>query len=341
MTTLRQLRPANLLLLAIVIGTPVNESIAADPAKRTPRTVFNDDAQVLGEAPGKNPAPFIKAWLDRESAAVPFSTFVFLAATPDICFYNTKAGEEYGARRKTAGNRPHIRAMRALKKQNTDALRLVTEHMQAKGKEVLAAIRLSDTHHTRLNTFDDLCSQFAIDHPEYVIKQPDGRTNETALDYSIAAVRDHRMAIMKEIVTDYPVDGLELNFVRWAKHFPRDKGREKAPIMTRYVERIRRMMDNSGRKRKNGKRLTLGVRIPESLHTCWLAWVDIETWVKKGWIDFVVISTWNNTDPQLPVDEFSRFTRPAGVDTIVTMGNMIGSLSAGPPIPRDLSLIHI
>ena len=335
MTTLRQLRPANLLLLAIVIGTPVNESIAADPAKRTPRTVFNDDAQVLGEAPGKNPAPFIKAWLDRESAAVPFSTFVFLAATPDICFYNTKAGEEYGARRKTAGNRPHIRAMRALKKQNTDALRLVTEHMQAKGKEVLAAIRLSDTHHTRLNTFDDLCSQFAIDHPEYVIKQPDGRTNETALDYSIAAVRDHRMAIMKEIVTDYPVDGLELNFVRWAKHFPRDKGREKAPIMTRYVERIRRMMDNSGRKRKNGKRLTLGVRIPESLHTCWLAGVDIETWVKKGWIDFVVISTWNNTDPQLPVDEFSRFTRPAGVDTIVTMGNMIGSLSAGPPIPKD------
>ena len=46
--------------------------------------------------------------------------------------------------------------MRALKKQNTDALRLVTEHMQAKGKEVLAAIRLSDTHHTRLNTFNDL-----------------------------------------------------------------------------------------------------------------------------------------------------------------------------------------
>ena len=39
MTTLRQIRPANLLLLAIVIGTPVNESIAADPAKRTPRTV--------------------------------------------------------------------------------------------------------------------------------------------------------------------------------------------------------------------------------------------------------------------------------------------------------------
>ncbi|MED5401021.1 MAG: hypothetical protein VX669_11570, partial [Planctomycetota bacterium] len=336
MTAVGQLRHVNRLapIVFLAFGTLVQQSGAADPPKRTPRTVFNDDAQVLREAPAKDPAPYIKAWLDRETAAVPFSTFVFLASTPDICFFDTKAGEEYGARRKTSDHL-YIRAMRALKKENTDALRLVTEHMQAKGKEVLAAIRMSDTHHTRLNKFDDLCPQFAIDHPEYVIKQPDGRTNETALDYSIAAVRDHRIKILKEIVTDYPVDGLELNFVRWAKHFPRDKGREKAPIMTRYVERIRRMMDNSGRKRKNGKRLTLGIRVPESLHTCWLAGVDIETWVKKGWIDFVVISTWNNTDPQLPVDEFSRFTRPAGVDTIVTMGNMIGSLSAGPPIPLD------
>ena len=318
----------------LVIAVLVNCSPAADPPGREPRTVFNDDAQVLQEAPAANPGPFIKAWLDRESKAVPFSTFVFLAATPDICFYDTKAGEEYGARL-SGTDRPYVAAMNGLKQQGTDVLRLVTEHMQSRGKEVLAAIRLSDTHHRSLNPADPLCSQFAIDHPGYVIKQPDGRTNETALDYSIAAVRDHRMGIMKEIVTGYPVDGLELNFVRWAKHFPRDKGREKAPIMTRYVERIRRMMDESGRRRKNGKRLTLGVRVPESLHTCWLAGVDIETWVRKGWIDFVVVSTWNNTDPQLPVDEFSKFTRPAGVDTIVTMGNMIGSLSSGPPIPLD------
>ena len=185
-------------------------------------------------------------------------------------------GEEYGARLRGTDH-AYVRAMNGLKQQGTDALRLVTEHMQSRGKEVLAAIRLSDTHHKSLDPANPLCPQFAIDHPEYVIKQPDGRTNETALDYSIQEVRDHRMAIMKEIITGYPVDGLELNFVRWAKHFPRDKGREKAPIMTRFVERVRRMMDDSGRRRKNGKRLTLGVRVPESLYTCWLAGVDIET----------------------------------------------------------------
>ncbi len=309
-------------------------SVADAAEKRMARSVFNDDGQVLAEAPGENASAFIKAWLDRESKAVPFTTFVYLACMPDICFYDTKVGELYGARNNRKSG-VYVKGLLDLLKQGTDPLRLVTEHMQAKGKEVLAAVRMGDTHHVRLNKFDDLCSQFSIDHPEYVIKQPDGRTNETALDYSIAAVRDHRLGIMREIITEYPVDGLELNFVRWAKHFPRHQGREKAPIMTRYVGRIREMMDKSERRRKNGKRLTLGVRVPESLHACWLAGVDIETWVKKGWIDFVVISTWNNTDPQTPVDEFARFTRPAGVDTIVTMGNMIGSFSTGPPIPLD------
>ena len=42
-----------------------------------------------------------------------------------------------------------------------------------------------------------------------------------------------------------------------------------------------------------------------------------DTPITRGWVDYVVISTWNNTDPQLRVDEFARFTRPAGVDTVV------------------------
>ena len=38
---------------------------------------------------------------------------------------------------------------------------------------------------------------------------------------------------------------------------------------------------------------------------------------------------------QIRVDEFARFTKPVGVDTIVVMGNMIGSLSAPPPTVLD------
>ncbi len=304
----------------------------ADKAK--PRVVFNDDAQMLAEAPLEGTSEFVKAWLDKEAQAVPFSTYVVLAATPDICTFDSKAGETYGDRFGPGYSKGWARGIRGLRAEGTDVLEIATEHMQAKGKEVLAAIRMSDTHHRRIDRSDPLCPKFAIEHPQFVIDQPDGRTNETALDYSHAEVRKHRMDIMREIVERYDVDGLELNFVRWAKHFPRDKGREKAPAMTKYVGQIREML-MAVAKQRGRDRVTLGVRVPESIAACWLAGVDIETWVRCGWIDYIVISTWNNTDPQLRVDEFTRFTKPAGVDTIVVMGNMIGSIYSGPPSILD------
>ncbi|HJN12943.1 MAG TPA: hypothetical protein QF564_29975 [Pirellulaceae bacterium] len=317
-------------IIAIVILAA--GSMSAEERQR--RIVFNDDAQMLSETPPRGATEFVKQWLDKEAAAVPFSTYVFLAATPDICTFDSKAGETYGDRFGEDYSNGWAAGIRALRKEGTDVLRVVTEHMRAKDKEVLAAIRMNDTHHRQIGHAQPLCPKFTIDNPQFVIQQPDKRTNETALDYSHAEVREHRLGIMREIAEEYDVDGLELNFVRWAKHFSRDQGREKAAVMTEYVGQIHTILGAAATKRGRDQ-LTLGVRVPESLAACWLTGVDIETWVQRGWIDYVVISTWNNTDPQLPVDEFTRFTRPADVDTIVVMGNMIGTIYSGPPAILD------
>ena len=322
-------------VFALFISASLCAGLAQAEERRTPRTVFNDDAQMLMEAPADGATAFVENWLDKELAAVPFSTYVFLAATPDICTYETKAGEVYGDRLGDKFNSGWAKGIRSLRRERTDALRIVCRHMRSHGKEVLAAIRMSDTHHRSLAAGDPLCPQFAIDHPQFVIKQPDGRTNETALDYSHEQVRRHRLRIAGEIVNEYDVDGLELNFVRWAKHFPRDQGRERAHVMTDFIGDVRKLMDAAAKRKGRPKRMTLGVRVPESIAACWLAGVDIESWLKRGWLDYVVVSTWNNTDPQLRVDDFARIAKPAGVDTIVVMGNMIGSIYSGPPTILD------
>lgn len=321
-------------IAGVLITTMLLASGVLGAEKREPRIVFNDDARMLMEAPQEETSKFVREWLDKEAEAVPFSTFVFLAATPDICTFDSQAGETYGVRFGPNYSSGWAAGIRGLRAEGTDVLRVVTDHMRGKGKEVLAAIRMNDTHHRKIDHGQPLCPQFAIDNPQFVIKQPDQRTNETALDYSYPEVREHRLAIMREIVEDYDVDGLELNFVRWAKHFPRDKSRDNAPIMTEFVGQVREMLDTAAEKRSRS-RLTLGVRVPESVDVCWLAGVDIEEWVQRGWIDFVVIATWNNTDPQIRVDEFARFTKPAGVDAIVLMGNMIGNVHGGPPSILD------
>ena len=180
--------PMKAWVLGILIALPPAALCAED---RKPRVVFNDDAQVLSETPATGATKFVQQWLDKEAAAAPFSTYVFLAATPDICTYDTKAGETYGDRFGQNFNSGWAKGIRALRAENTDALKVVTRHMRAKGKEVLAAIRMNDTHHRRISATQPLCPLFAVEHPEFVIRQPDQRTNETALDYSHAAVREH------------------------------------------------------------------------------------------------------------------------------------------------------
>lgn len=298
------------------------------------RIIFNDDAQVLIETPSTGSSKFVNAWLDRESDAIPFNTFVFQAALPDVCNYETKVGEVNGDRFGKEYNERHARGIRGLRAEGTDVLRIVTKNMHAKGIEVLAAVRMNDTHFFSLDPENPLVSQFILDHPQYIIQQPDGRKNETALDYSHPEVRAHRLAIMREIVEEYDVDGLELNFVRWPKFFPRDQGHEKAPILVKYLNEIREMLDKAAKKRGRD-RLTLGVRVPESIHTCWLTGIDIESWINSGCLDYLVVCTYNNTDPQVPVEQFTKLTKPVGLETLVSMGKLMSPGHNGPPIIKN------
>ena len=189
----------NWAVLMVVSASPSR----VDAEERIPRVIFNDDAQMLMEAPESGTAEFVRGWLDKELSAVPFSTYVFLAATPDICTYDSTVGETYGDRFGDDFSEGWSPGIRGLRGEGTDALKVVTDHMHAKGKEVLAAIRMSDTHHVHIGRTHPLCPMFAIENRQYVIRQPDGRTNETALDYSFPEVRDHRLKIMHRLLFFY------------------------------------------------------------------------------------------------------------------------------------------
>ena len=304
------------------------------------RIVYNDDGMKLFEAGRQDRLEvetFLRQRLATEVTAVPITTYSFCVALPDICKHDSRVGEVYGERYgedfDQAANpdvvRANVRAIRALRAKGTDVLKLLIGELKPRGIEVLAGVRMNDTHHPANKFREVRAGMFAIDHPEYVVRQPDGRTNEAALDYSHPEVRTHRLAIMRELAENYDSDGLELDFCRWPKYFPRDQGVEKAPIMTGFVGQIREMLNWVAQKRGR-KRLTLGVRVPETIRTCWLAGLDVETWVQKGWIDYLVVSTWNEIDPQLKVDDFARFTR-GHCQLLAHFNDMLGGMWTGLP----------
>ena len=184
----------------------------------------------------------------------PVQAYVACTAHPEICWHDTQAGERYGARPGVRLTRPsewlRVQAQNELIVQGTDMVRVMAERVRAHGKVFLAGMRMSDAHHRSTGDREPhehpLFSQFALDHPEYRMKRRDGRLDVT-LDYSFEEVRRHRLAILAELVRDYPVDGLELDFMRFCSHFPRPATDEHVAVMTDFVRAARGIMDEQGK----------------------------------------------------------------------------------------------
>jgi len=292
------------------------------------RLIYNDDSQGVSEARPGHAIEDLQAWVDKPLSRLAIDTYAWCIAFPDICMHDTQVGEVYGARF-TEPPDDGAATIRELHASGTDVLHVVAERARTHGVEVIASVRMNDTHGLYLDPQVAQIPQLLLDHPEWVIRRNDG-VPERALDYSVPQVRAHRLAILRELAEGYDIDGIELDFTRWAKFFPRDEAPFKAPLMTQFIGDVRRMLDEVAEARGR-PRFNLGVQVLESLYLNLLAGLEPKTWVEQGGIDFLIQCDFNCTNPQLPVAEFAEFCRRSHCTHHVRMGNMMGGSWGGRP----------
>jgi len=291
----------------------------------TPTYVYNDD----GFQPMVNVRPgHVKRDLERWLDCVldtPVQAYVLCTAHPEVCFHNTKVGELFGVRPGVRASNPSFRhrvqAQEELTRQGTDELRVMAERARARGKTFLAGMRMSDAHHRwpgndRPEEYP-LFPKYTIDHPEYRIRNKDGSLDVT-LDYSHEPVRAHRLAILHEIFHDYPVDGVELDFMRFCSHFQRPASTEQIAIMNGLVREIRKMLDAEGRTKGVRERPILGVRVPPALAECAPNGLDPDAWVREKTVDYLNPADFLWADFNIPVDDYLSVCR--GADCPVLYG---------------------
>jgi hypothetical protein len=127
------------------------------------------------------------------------------------------------------------------------------------------------------------------------------------LDFSFQEVRDFHFGAIREIASRFDVDGIEITF-RSDNHFPypRSISRERQPLMTELLQRIRDMLSVEGDKK--GRQLLLGVRVPETIDECNDCGLDIPTWIADGILDYVSPSNGMYSNHNARWDEFSKLT---------------------------------
>jgi len=127
------------------------------------------------------------------------------------------------------------------------------------------------------------------------------------LNYELLEVRRFMMRVFRELVEDYDSDGLLLNFLRYPAVFHPDRDLQSTQLLTAYIGEVRGMLDEVGKKK--GRRLPLAVQVLARPNDGLRFGHDVQAWIRKGYVDYVLPSRMYANDCNLPVDQWVEMTR--------------------------------
>jgi len=181
-------------------------------------------------------------------------------------------------------------------KQDTDGLRMSSQFARKHGLESIWTLRMNDIHDSFTPQFRPKWKQ---GDPRRIMsslaegkKHNDRRSLWSLVDFEHPDVEPRLLEIITEVIRNYPVDGIELDFLRAPFYFRttfegRPATAPQAGILTRLVRKVRRIvLDESARQRKP---LLLGARVPSTLKHGHLIGIDTRAWLEEKLIDTMAL----------------------------------------------------
>ncbi len=190
------------------------------------------------------------------------------------------------------------------------------ERCQWHGISPWITMRMNDCHENN-DTSSYIHSEFWREHPEYWR----GGTGYFArcMDYGAKEVYDHQMALVREYLERYDLDGLELDWMRECFCFKPGEEEKGRAILTAFVREVRAMADSYGKER--GRAIKVAARVP-ALPEASLGWgLDAVAWAKEGLVDMLVpTARWATADFDIPVDRWKELLGETTKDVSLAAG---------------------
>jgi len=232
--------------------------------------------------------------------------------------------------------------------QGGDVVRVFVERCRARGVAPFISLRVNDYHRlefldapagTPLGAFDSLTlDRFRREHPDYRLrpvnyppveaggmtsKQLFAARHDAVLNWAIPAVRERFLGFVSEIVRDYDIAGLELDFLRHFNLFRLDQttSAERATIVTELIRRVRRELDAAA----GSVRRWLSVRIPAALAVHDPLGLDVASLASAGVDMFNLSSNYFTVQQDLDVAEIRRRAPLAALYVEMTHCTMVGA----------------
>ena len=178
----------------------------------------------------------------------------------------------------------------------SDPTPVMAEAARSRQVELFGSLRMNDTHDSYGMPAGKLIYPLKVEHPEWLLgdesmKGPVFSSRAAAiwsgLDFAVPQVREDRLWWIRNTVEKYDVAGVDLNFFRMPWYFKTGREEEGMPLMTELIRSARKVLDRESERR--GRPLLLGIRSPGTVAACRRIGIDIETWLKEGLVDRLLI----------------------------------------------------
>lgn len=291
------------LLLTIIFFQLTLSSISFAGGEKMKRIIYNNDggdAYILNsEALNLSKEERIEKFLSARTkplVGTKITTIFYCTGTLGLSLHNSKISSiiQHIDETRWATDKEKISQM---VENRIDPLSIIVDFCKKNKLEVFWSLRMNDVHDSgndegskflfKMNRFKQL-------HPEYLLGSNPwptfGRT--TAFDYSNEEVRELAFRMVEEVCNNYDIDGVHLDFFRHPVFFREvafglHATQEQLDAMTELIARIKNMMKKV--EKKKGHRLLLAIRVPDSLEYCKVIGLDVETWLKKGYVDILIV----------------------------------------------------
>ncbi len=253
---------------------------------RRRRTIYHNDARHNYLWMFEPPMKLQDAWAPvDEVAGTAVDTLSYCVERGDGAFWPTKVGILFGSDMRPFTNQITYRAwecMQSLLSRGLDPLGVLIDRAHEKGMDFFADLRLAS----------------------YGGMDPAHKLDNGGRGWGHPEVREHQIRVVEELSTEYPIDGVELDYTAAfgggsTFYFPPEDIAEYTPVMTEWVRKASDIVRN----RADGA-LHLGARVYPTEEMNLAQGLDVRTWLKEGMLDFVVpvLYMYTDLDPNMPFD---------------------------------------
>lgn len=283
---------------------------AREAAKNRERTlIYNNDGNDTYVPYANYPGPFDASTVAAEEITV--ENFLSKRMTGledsqvDSVFYCTGVNNSYHHKSEIADMRRRDWSPRLITDLGTDSMSVILNWCQENDREFMWSMRMNDVHDRMYG--EEYLDSFKQEHLDWLVsRRADSSFNLklapgfwSSMDYAQLGVRQRTYDLLREVLLNYDVDGIELDFSRWNVYFKQvvtkaeDATPENLERMNNLVRSLRTLTEQVSAEK--GSPILIAIHVSDSMDFNKAIGLDVEQWMEEGLVDIVSLRAYGAT----------------------------------------------